>query len=188
MASPGFPHNLRLGCFLEESRASSRDRWSCEWPEMPPSVIFWAVKWLTELRFWSSIMAGRPCGWLEDQWVYQILESGFASGVAGHVASSFLVSRKPGMEEVNMPSVVDRLVWYVNMDNTDSETPPQPGGRVTTSISLLIRKGCEVRSADKAAADPDLPLYFLPILKLTHPFKQELSSRRKRDFCSILRS
>lgn len=69
-------------------------------------------------------MAGRPRGWLEDQWVYQILESGFASGVARHVASSFLVSRKPGVEEVNMPSVVDRLVWCVNTDDTDSESPP----------------------------------------------------------------
>lgn len=27
-----------------------------------------------------------------------------------------------------MPSVVDRLVWYVNMDNTDSETPPPTWG------------------------------------------------------------
>lgn len=69
-------------------------------------------------------MAGRPRGWLEDQWVYQILESGLASGVVRHVASSFLVSRKPGVAEVSMPSVVDYLVWCVNTDDTDSESPP----------------------------------------------------------------
>lgn len=45
------------------------------------------------------------------------------SGVGRHVASSLLVSRKPGTGEVSMLSVVDCLVWCVNTDDTESESP-----------------------------------------------------------------
>lgn len=69
-------------------------------------------------------MTTGPHSWLEDQWVYQILESGLDSGVGRHLASSLSVSRKPGTEEVSMLSVVDCLLWCVNTDDTESESPP----------------------------------------------------------------